>query len=274
MTTHDDLLRLYDAYLRTDAEVPNALSLKRLGPLYLATYPGRRGFVTYADLEGYDGPADGGRLDGLIAAAIAHFRGDVVAFEWKTRGHDRPADLAERLVGAGFVAEEPESVMIGEASKLAIDAPLPPGYALGRATSPADLRAAEAAAGLAFGEDPERSAARAEELVTTLQRDPDAFEFWIVTDADGRVVTTGRLQPVPGTAVAGIWGGSTLPEHRHRGLYRALTAARARSALARGLRWIHSDSTEDSRPILERSGFTKVTTTTPFIWNRALQPQR
>jgi hypothetical protein len=31
---------------------------------------------------------------------------------------------------------------------------------------------------------------------------------------------------------------------------------------------MHSDSTEFSRPILERSGLVKVSTTTPYDWRR------
>lgn len=48
------------------------------------------------------------------------------------------------------------------------------------------------------------------------------------------------------------------------GIYRALTAARARAALELGKSLINSDSTEFSRPILERSGLRKVSTTTPY----------
>jgi len=59
-----------------------------------------------------------------------------------------------------------------------------------------------------------------------------------------------------------------VPEWRHRGVYRALTAARARGAIDAGKRYINSDSTEYSRPILERSGFLKVSTTTPYVWRR------
>ena len=78
----------------------------------------------------------------------------------------------------------------------------------------------------------------------------------------------GRLQVVPGTDFAGIWGGSTLPEYRGRGIYRALVSARARSAVDLGVRYLHSDSTDMSRPILERSGLVPVTTTTPYVWTR------
>ena len=71
-----------------------------------------------------------------------------------------------------------------------------------------------------------------------------------------------------GTDFAGIWGGSTLPDYRGRGIYRALVAARASSAVERGIRFIHSDCTDMSRPILERSGLQAVTTTTPYVWTR------
>ena len=71
-----------------------------------------------------------------------------------------------------------------------------------------------------------------------------------------------------GAEFAGLWGGATRPEWRGRGIYRALTAARARSALRAGKTLIHSDSTEYSRPILERSGLVRVSTTTPYRWRR------
>jgi predicted N-acetyltransferase YhbS len=95
----------------------------------------------------------------------------------------------------------------------------------------------------------------------------DEMELW-VAEVEGQIVSAGRLDPVPGTEFAGIWGGATREEWRRRGIYRALTAARARSAIRLGKRLINSDSTEYSRPILERSGLVKVSTTTPYRWHR------
>lgn len=89
-----------------------------------------------------------------------------------------------------------------------------------------------------------------------------------MAEADGAVISTGRVEIVEGTQVAGVWGGVTHPDWRRRGVYRALTAARARWAHERGVAYLHSDSTEFSRPILERSGLVAVTTTTPYIWTR------
>jgi hypothetical protein len=95
----------------------------------------------------------------------------------------------------------------------------------------------------------------------------DGMQLW-VAEAEGQIVSAGRLEPVPGTAFAGIWGGATREEWRGRGIYRALTARRAQAALGMGKSLIHSDSTEFSRPILERSGLIKVSTTTPYRWVR------
>lgn len=263
------LLNAYDRQLRAEAEVAGADDVRRLGPLLLATFGGRQGFVTYPTLAGLDGPEHSDALEALIAQVVAWFeaRPEVDSFEWKTRGHDAPADLPARLVRAGLQAGEAESVLIGEASGLAVGVPLPDGFALRRAASEADVRAAHALAAEVFGDDPVDAASH---LADALRRHADpasGSELWLVEHA-GRVVCTGRLEPVAGTEFAGLWGGACAPGYRGRGLYRALTSARARSALARGLRFVHSDSTEFSRPILERSGLVKVTTTTPYLWRR------
>ena len=260
MSITADYLAAYDAQLRTEAA--SAISVARLGPLYLATYLGGRGWITYGALDDDEGTA----IAGLVPAALAHFGSDpeIARVEWKTRGHDHTPGLLEALVQHGFVAGEPESIMIGEARLLAANAPLPAGVSLRRVTSEPDVRAMCEMGSLAFEEDlaDEMTAA----LLHRLSLD-DGMELW-VAEAGGRMVSAGRLEPVSGTEFAGIWGGGTLPEWRHRGIYRALTAARARSALRLGKKYLQSDSTEYSRPILERSGFVKVSTTTPYEWRR------
>lgn len=262
MTDAADLLAAYDTQLRVEAETPGAESVARHGPLLLARFRGGRGFVTYRDLGGAD--ADGVRR--LVTAAVDHFRSDpaVRQFEWKTRGHDHAPGLHEALVEHGFVPGEPESVMIGEAAALAVDVPLPEGVTLRQVTDEAGIRAMCAMQDQVFGAPP--SGDMAEGLLDRLAAG-DPLQCWIA-EAEGRVVCAGRLDPVDGTEFAGIWGGATLPEWRGRGIYRALTAARARAALALGKRLVNSDSTEMSRPILERSGLLKVSTTTPYDWRR------
>jgi hypothetical protein len=262
MTDAQRYLRAYDEQLRTDAETPSAIAVAVEGPLRLVTFAGGRGFVTYRDLGG----ADSAGVRDLVASAVEHFRADMAIdrVEWKTRGHDHAPGLHDALVANGFEAGEPESIMIGPLTALAAVGDVPEGVTVRRLTTEADVRAMSAMVDEAFGESVD--ARQADALVSRLER-TDGMELW-VAEVDGEMVSGGRLEPVPGTDFVGIWGGATLEAHRHRGIYRALTAARARSALARGKTLVHSDSTVDSRPILERSGLVRVSTTTPYDWTR------
>ncbi|OZM84357.1 GNAT family N-acetyltransferase [Pseudonocardia sp. MH-G8] len=262
MTDTALLLRAYDEQLRTDAETPGAVSVTRHDSLRLVTFAGGRGFVTYRDLGG----AGADEIARLVPDVVRHYRADpgVRRIEWKTRGHDHAPGLHEALVANGFVPDLPESIMLGEAASLVFEAPLPEGVTLRRVSTESDVRAMAAMQDEAFGEPVSERTPDA--LLRRLALD-DGMELW-VAEAAGRMISAGRLEPVAGTDFAGIWGGATLEQWRGRGIYRALTAARARSALARGKTLIHSDSTECSRPILERSGLVRVSTTTPYVWSR------
>jgi acetyltransferase (GNAT) family protein len=262
MVTSLEYLEAYDRQLRTDAETPSAIAVQRLGPLRLVTFAGGRGFVTYQNLGG----AGAVTIAGWVGEALAHYRADaaITRVEWKTRGHDRAPGLHDALVSGGFVPGETESIMIGEARRLAVDVALPGEVGLRTVTSEPDVRAMCAMQAEVFGvpEIGETADAVLRRLATG-----DGMQLW-VAEAGGQIVGAGRLEPVAGTGFAGIWGGVTRPEWRSRGIYRALTAARARSALALGKRLMHSDSTEFSRPILERAGLVKVSATTPYTWRR------
>ncbi|UOD80779.1 GNAT family N-acetyltransferase [Paenarthrobacter ureafaciens] len=255
-------LEAYDAQLRTEAEIPGALTVHGHGPLLLAAFVGGRGFITYRGLGG----ADHQGIQALVAEALNFFRSQphITNVEWKSRGHDHAPGLHDALLANGFTADEPESIMIGEARTLNAEVPVPDGVRLRRVVDEPDVRAMSAMQDGVFGGPVSKE--RADELLHRLSLD-DSIELW-VAEAEGRMVSAGRLEPVPGTDFAGIWGGATLPEWRGRGIYRALTARRAQSALARGKTLINSDSTEFSRPILERSGLIKVSTTTPYRWVR------
>ncbi len=264
MELRDQLLASYDDQLRTEAETAHAEAVTVHGPLRLATFPGGRGLITYRDLGG----ADAVEVEELVAAAVAHYEvvPEVDEVEWKTRAHDDAPGLHDALLGHGFVAEDPESIMIGEAERLAVDVPLPDGVTLRQVTEGSDVYAASAMTAQVFGDSPAMAETMTKAMLGRLSLDY-GMELW-VAEADGQVVCAGRLEPVDGTDFAGIWGGSTREDWRGRGIYRALTAARARSALRMGKTLIHSDSTEYSRPILERYGLVKVSTTTPYVRRR------
>ena len=105
--------------------------------------------MTYQDLGG----ADGATISRWVEQALAHYREDpaVTRVEWKTRGHDRAPGLHDALVRNGFVPEEQESIMIGEAGLLAIDVSVAEGVELRQVTSEADVRALSAMQEEVFG---------------------------------------------------------------------------------------------------------------------------
>lgn len=255
------LLRTYDQQLRTDAESQNALSVTHLGPLLLVTFDGGQGFVTYAHPD----DAEATQILHLVPRALDYYRQNltVTQVEWKTRDHDGILGLHQVLVENGFQPDDSESIMIGEAKMLDVNVQLPVGVTLRCVTDEADVRRMTAMESLVFGRPLDDMA---DALLRRLAC-KDGMQLW-VAEAEGQIVSAGRLEPVAGTNFAGIWGGSTLEAWRSRGIYRALTATRSRSALELGKTLIYSDSTEYSRPILQRSGLIKVSTTTPYRWYR------
>jgi GNAT superfamily N-acetyltransferase len=265
-TETSDLLTVYDAQLRGIAEVQGSVSWDRSGPLWRGLFTDGA-FVSYESLESL-GSVEA--VDTLIGETVAHFEAlpQVKEFEWKTRGHDWPPDLDRLLRAHGFEPDEVETVMVGEAEKLAVDVDLPAGLTVRRVDDLPEpdretvIRQATQMQHDVFGSGPS-----GDQVLDRLERMGGAETFW-VAEADGRVVSAGRLNRVEGTEFAGLWGGATLPEWRGKGIYRALTAARARFAMGEGVRYIHSDCSAMSRPILERSGLVAVTTTTPYLWKR------
>jgi GNAT superfamily N-acetyltransferase len=267
MTDPAALLAAYDAQLRTHVppRLPAGVRVERDGPLVRMLGLDDRGFVGCSDLAGLD-PAE---LDALIARQVAVFAPRGEPFEWKLHGHDPPR-LADRLRAAGFVPEETETVVIAPVAALERAAQPPAGVTLREVTDRADL---DRIAGL---EDAVWGGGHrwlAESLAAERAADPEALRI-VVAEAAGEVVCAGWVRFAEGTEFATLWGGSTLPAWRRRGIYRATVAHRAALARARGCRFLEVDASDDSRPILERLGFVAVTTTTPYVWSPAREPGR
>jgi GNAT superfamily N-acetyltransferase len=255
------LLAAYDAQLRgaVPDPLPEGVRVERDGPLFRFTGFAGHGMVEYRDLAGLGGA----ELDGLIARQVAVFAERGEPFEWKLHGHDLPADLPERLRAAGFVPEDAETVVIASVAALDTEVVTPREVVLREVSAAADLDRIAAMEAAIWGDDRQWLA---DGLAREHAADPDQLVI-VVAEAAGVVVCAGWLRFPPGTEFATLWGGGTLPEWRGRDIYRALVAHRARLAAERGRRYLEVDASDDSRPILERLGFSPVTTTTPFIWS-------
>ncbi|WAZ24091.1 GNAT family N-acetyltransferase [Streptomyces cinnabarinus] len=260
MTDTETLLAAYDGQMRgAPPSSPAGVTYEQDGPL-LRIVGGFRGLVSGPRSLGVRG-AD---LDLLIARQRDYFAARGEAVEWKTRSHDDPADLTDRLRAAGFVPEDRETVLIGRAAGLAVREPvLPEGVTLRRVTADADMRRIAGMESAVWGQD---WSWLADDLTGRVESAPDDIAVYVV-EADGEVVSAAWLVFRPGTEFASLWGGSTLAEWRGRGIYRALVATRAALAVGRGVTYLQVDASDDSAPILRRLGFEAVTTTTPYVWS-------
>lgn len=223
--------------------------------------------VRFASTGYVSAPADtglrGSELDALIARQRDHFAALRLPVEWKTYGYDQPDDLPARLVAAGFHPEERETLLFGESVTLEGLPSEVPGVSIRETGSDADLAAIGLLHTEVWNEDGGWIVDDLRERIDRLGLDGIRV---LIAEADARVVSAAWLAMRPGTPVAGLWGGSTLPAYRGRGIYRALVSRRAEIARAAGYRYLRVDASDMSRPILERLGFRPLTITTPYVW--------
>lgn len=261
--TPQELLALFTTQVRlTDADVTPGHLVEWDGPVR-RTYPADP-TAPGAMIEcarGIRGTDD--EIERTIARQRDFFTARGQCVEWKTYATDEPADLPHRLARHGFTIEDPEVVMLGEASALVGQGGLPEGLRIIEVSSPADWAATAQLMTRVWGA---AAAGATERYRAEQEADPGRLEVFAVVDAaSGAALCYARLELTPGVDFAGLWGGSTDPDHRGRGLYRALTAHRARRAIERKHPLVRVDTSPDSRPILTRLGLHQVTTTIPCV---------
>ena len=164
------------------------------------------------------------------------------ACTWEVGTHAKPADLVERLLGLGLVDDEPTPLAVGMVLTAAPDGAAP-GIEVRRAETDEEHLAAEQIAAVAFGGP----------VPTELTRKPDPRNPVYLAYVDGKPVARGSASFSEHGAT--LFGGSTLPEARGHGAYRALVLARWNDAAARGTPVLVTQASPMSRPILARLGF-------------------
>ncbi|WP_053846843.1 GNAT family N-acetyltransferase [Streptomyces sp. NRRL B-24085] len=254
---HVAVLALYDRDMREGAQPdgPGA-RVERVGAVVrqVAAEHGWNG-VVWSGL-------DESSADAAIAEQIAYYTGLGREFEWKLYGHDLPVDLGQRLRAAGFTPEPEETLMIAEVADLTLDVEPPEGVRFLPVTDRAGVDLVADVHEKAFGTDSSRLR---HQLLARLRDDPETVVA-VVALAGDVPVSAARMELVPGTRFAGLWGGGTVEGWRGRGIYRALVAHRARAAMERGYRYLQVDAMATSRPILERLGFEPLTITQPHVY--------
>jgi GNAT superfamily N-acetyltransferase len=252
------LLAAYDAQMRMPpGTVPPGVTYESDGPIVriVGSHVGRIRAPR-------DVGATGAELERLIARQRDYFQARGQGVEWKLRAHDLPAELPERLVAAGFTPQAPSTVLLGFAEEVAAVPVLPDGVVLRRVSEAEDLRRIADHQTEVWGLDLSWIAA---DLIAQVSADPGQITV-LAAEAGDRLVCTAWAVYHPGTDFVALLGGTTLPDWRGRGLYRAMIVARAREAVARGFRLLHVDASPASAPILRRCGFHEITTSTHYEW--------
>ncbi len=151
--------------------------------------------------------------DAVIAAQVRYSAARGTPVERKLYDYDQPADLAQRLLAAGFAADDEELMLVAETAAVGSDVKLPDGVRLDLVTSPAGVEAMMAVHGLAFAGHP--SPGLGERLATQLREAPELVQM-VVAMAGDEPVSAARVEFIPGTDFAGLWGGGTVPAWRGR----------------------------------------------------------
>jgi GNAT superfamily N-acetyltransferase len=248
-----EILDLFDQQQRIAIELPGVR--KEAFPnlvRFVRPAPGMN-FVEYSHL-------DEAELDAAIEEQIAYFKPMNQPFEWVVYDHDQPPALRERLVAHGFAPDDPAALMV-------LDLHAPPPALL--APVSADLRRITSRDGL------EDVIAIEEQVwggnfgwMRTRMGDHLEIPGYLsifVADVEQRPACVGWTY-YPNSQFASLWGGSTLPEHRKRGLYTAVLAARVQEAIQRGYRFLTIEAGPMSRPIVAAHGFQLLATTWSYGW--------
>jgi hypothetical protein len=256
--THDELLVIFDREQRRDIEYPNIrreVTPHTIRHLVLAGKPGGA-FLLHSRL-------DESSVDAVIESEIAYFEGLGLDFEWKAYDYDTPADLVARLAARGFEIEDPEAVMVLDLEHASTALWQPIAQDVRRLTDPGQLVEVAAIHEAVWGE---RSDWLVDALADEMAANGERIQFYVAY-ADGVPACAAWIRFHPGTQFASLWGGSTLPAYRGRGLYTAVLSIRAQEARRRGYRFLTIDASPMSRPIVAKHGFQLLTYAHACNWH-------
>jgi GNAT superfamily N-acetyltransferase len=239
---------------------------------YSATYPDTRReesnqsqLVRHVDLVNQSGVVLYSNLtpdtaDSTIQQQIAFFQSIGQDFEWKAFAHDQPADLVQRLAAHGFEIDTPEAILV-------LDLSLPwafhPTHSVRRLLHPSELSGITHIRQLTYAGDQQQ---RVDRLAFEMTHAPKSISVYVAY-VDNTAAACAWVRFPEKSAFASLWGGTTVPDLRNRGLYTALLHARVHEAQRRHYRYLTVDARPMSRPILEKRGFQLLTHATACTWS-------
>jgi GNAT superfamily N-acetyltransferase len=247
---------LYDQWMRIGILIPGVH--KDTSPKlvrFTRPSPGMN-FVSFSRLEKDE-------LDSTIQEQVDYFLPLDQPFEWLVFDHDQPRNLKERLLAHGFMDDDdPDAVMVLDLQQYQ-PTPLPQtGFTIHKLTHQDQLADV-------IGVEQQVLGGNFTWITKRLSGHLDLPGYLSVYAAYIReeAVSCGWIYFHPNNPFATLNGGATLPKYRQRGVYTNLVHARLQEAKERGYRFISTDSSPFSRPILERNGFYQLTRCFSIRWS-------
>jgi GNAT superfamily N-acetyltransferase len=234
--------------------------------------------VRFLPLEGLE--SDGGvvvysclsaeNADEVIHDQIVYFEQLGYGLGWKVYDHDTPADLQARLTAQGFEPGEPEAIVVLDLEEAPAFLWEPITHDIRRVEDPeaiGDVMAVQAQ----VWDEPDLPPWVAKHLRLELLRSGEQLAVYVAY-VDGMPASAAWIRFHPPGRFASLWGGSTVPGYRQRGLYTALVAIRAQAARRRGARFLTVDASPMSQPILEKLGFRCISYANEYRWRAKRAP--
>ncbi|WP_270180922.1 GNAT family N-acetyltransferase [Alkalihalobacillus sp. CinArs1] len=211
---------------------------------HVSVHQDEHGFIIFSNLTNADAKK-------VITGEKDRFATLKQEFEWKVYSYDEPSNLVDLLEDEGFKKGEKEALMVIPLSD--------DHFLLSHDTSHVkeitDLEGINAIMKLEESIWNHSFASLGERLWRDF-RNTNSLSLYGIYEA-GELVSAAWMY-LEGENFASMWGGSTLPQHRKKGHYTALLAARAKKAKEMGHPILMVDASPMSEPILQKCGFERL----------------
>lgn len=194
--------------------------------------------------------------DAVITEVLARFRRHNVPALWWVQPSSEPADLGARLEAQGMTYRGAGPGMAADLATLPADTTTLPGFTVERVCDVVSLMEWVRTHEAAYGETGERVDLTYVQLESALGFDEDCPYQRFLGRLNGLPVATSAV--FLGAGVAGLYGVSSLPDVRGRGIGSALSLAALREAKAAGCRMAVLESSPLGYSVYQHLGFREV----------------
>jgi len=190
----------------------------------------------------------------VVKREIQYFSSRNLPFSWKVYDYDTPPSLLETLTGEGFTPDPPDALMVLDTAKASPKMSPPMEHSIRKIDADGLMDVAQVLENVWGGNFDwifQRLGAHL--------KIPEYISIFVAY-IENQPGCAGWTYYPPGSEFASLWGGSTVPAFRSRGLYSAVLSARILEAVSRGIRYLVTDASPMSKPVLEHFGFFQLAT--------------